>query len=258
MGASADTEQNVPAELREAAHKLEKDEVLSPITVRELLRYFGASRRGIYIVEEILDALSSLNLKTEPDFRDEWIDAELRLVLASPSEKSTEGAAPNAADDASGGGADNQGPTQGGGEAAPRDPTFRIGALDAANCGVISVKPDDLLSLAITRMLATDYSQLPVMTNQRNVKGIISWSSIGAGLMRNSKGTAVRDQMEKAYIVDIDEALLDALPIIVERGYVLVKGLDASITGIVTAADVSMEFKQRAEGLSRCPRDVHI
>jgi CBS domain-containing protein len=248
---SDDGQPAIPAEIQEAAERLREGETLPPITVRQLLTYFGAKRRGFYVVEYIRDILNSLQIKSDPDFQDVWIDAEIRLLPVSHSEASAEDIAEAATEVGdSEGGTDNEpatGTTTGNSDHASRDPTLRIGALDAANREVVSVKPDEPLSLAITRMLAKDYSQLPVMTNPRSVKGIISWSSIGAGITLNNKGTAVRHQMEKAYIVDTDEALLDALPIIVERGYVLVRATDSSITGIVTAADVSMEFKQRAE-----------
>jgi hypothetical protein len=89
MGTSDDN-RHIPTELREAAQILERRETPPPIAVRELLRYFGAHRRGIYKVEEIRDTLNFLNLKTEPDFQDAWIDAEIRLALASTHEKSSE------------------------------------------------------------------------------------------------------------------------------------------------------------------------
>jgi len=133
------------------------------------------------------------------------------------------------------------------------DPTFRIGALDAANREVVTVKPDEPISLAITRMLAYDYSQLPVMTSPREVKGMISWSSVGSGMAlrrdmaSGNEASAIRHFMEKHYVLGADESFFEAVPIIVDRGYVLVRGIDNRITGIVTASDVSMEFKQRAE-----------
>ena len=49
------------------------------------------------------------------------------------------------------------------------DPTYWIGKLEAANHALVSVKPDAQLSEAITMMLSHDYSQLPVMTNERDV-----------------------------------------------------------------------------------------
>jgi CBS domain-containing protein len=245
------TSDEVPPELKAAAQKLQNGETVPPISVRELLGYFQAQRRGFYIVETITGILNDLKITTDPDFRDVWIDAEIRLLPASPSEIFEEGIPGVASGSEANASAENQSATgdmTGVPDHTSRDPTFKIGVLEAANREVVSVKPDEPLSLAITRMLARDYSQLPVMTTPREVKGIVSWFSIGARITLNDRGTAaVRHSMEKAYVVDADEGLLGVLPVIIDRGYVLVRGGDNCISGIVTAADVSMEFKQRAE-----------
>jgi len=44
-----DAESEIPQELRDAVEKLRNGENPPSITVRELLRYFGARRRGIYV-----------------------------------------------------------------------------------------------------------------------------------------------------------------------------------------------------------------
>jgi CBS domain-containing protein len=54
------------------------------------------------------------------------------------------------------------------------DPFPRIGALEAANRKPLSVKREDCIEKAITQMLLHDYSQLPVMHSDREVKGYIS------------------------------------------------------------------------------------
>lgn len=51
------------------------------------------------------------------------------------------------------------------------DPTYRIGKLQAANKKVIVIAPNHSLEQAITLMLANDFSQLPVMQSDRDVKG---------------------------------------------------------------------------------------
>jgi CBS domain-containing protein len=257
MADADESEIEIPQELREVADKLSRGEALPPITVRELLRYFGARRRGFYIVLWIQEVLESLALRTEPDFRDLWIDGEIKLVKASTAESAgvESGAEPGgdsavAASDSGGAGA-GQGPPNGSPPEPDRplgpDPTLRVETLDAANRGVLSVKPDEPISLAITRMLVNNYSQLPVMPNPRTAKGIVSWATIGPGISMNNQGAAVRHHMQKASIVDYDDTFLDVLPTIIDKGYVLVRGRDGSITGIVTASDVSVEFQKRAE-----------
>ena len=39
----------------------------------------------------------------------------------------------------------------------------------------------------------------------------------------------------------------EAIPVIVEHGYVLVRQIDRKISGIVTASDLSLQFQELAE-----------
>lgn len=79
------------------------------------------------------------------------------------------------------------------------DPTFRISRLIAADQELTHVAPNQGVGVAVTLMLAHDYSQLPVMTSPRDVKGIISWTSIGSRLALGKNGKYVKDLMEREY-----------------------------------------------------------
>jgi CBS domain-containing protein len=234
----------IPREIRDLAEKAHKGEAAGKITVRELLRYFGAQRRGFYIVQEIKSALNLLKTKTSPDFEETWIDGELELVPIAP-----EGPSGRSDDEEDRETGTNDFASSGTNPAPPPDATLRIGILEAANTGVLYVRPNESIASAITKMLADDYSQLPVMTSDRDLKGIISWSTIGSRLALKdhaSRGTEVRHYMEPAHEVRWDEALFDILPLIVERGYVLVRR-DGTIKGIVTASDLSVQFRRLGE-----------
>jgi hypothetical protein len=111
----------------------------------------------------------------------------------------------------------------------------------------VSAKPDAPLAEAITVMLTKDYSQLPVMTSDREVKGAISWRSIACRLALNKHGTAVRDFMDPVDILSSEASLFDAVKVIVEKQYVLVRATDNRIAGIVTASDVSEQFQTLSE-----------
>ena len=96
-------------------------------------------------------------------------------------------------------------------------------------------------------MRSKDFSQLPVMSNDREVDGVITWKSIGERASTGSPCQFVRECMERpAIVVDIDSRLLDATDHIA-NGYVLVRGEDGVITGIVTASDFAVQFRQLAE-----------
>ena len=53
--------------------------------------------------------------------------------------------------------------------------------------------------------------------------------------------------METAEIIGIDTSLFSAIDIIAEHDYVLVRDNDQTIKGIVTASDLSQQFRQLAE-----------
>src|SRR6516165_11645679 len=127
------------------------------------------------------------------------------------------------------------------------DPTFRISALAAANRKPTSINPNESVEQAITIMLASDFSQLPVMTSARDVKGIVSLSSIGSRLAVGKKGRHVNELMDRHHEIRSDTSLFQAIPRIVQHQYVLIRGSSNRITGIVTATDLSLQFQQLAE-----------
>lgn len=224
----------VPEEIRVAADQVKRNETPPRITVRQLLQYFGFQRRGFlkaFIVQQALDALG---IATDPPFLGVWIDAEISFIPKKSEETPSSGTSGKAAPE------ETVDPT---GESY--DPTYRIGLLAAANQAIVSVNPDDDLSTAVTRMLNNDYSQLPVMRTERDLKGIISWASIGSRMALKQRCSSVRDSMEThVQMVNASASLFSVIPIIVEYNYVLVNGSDNKITGIVTASDLSLHFQQ--------------
>lgn len=50
------------------------------MSVRRLLSYWNAKRRGYWIVEQITQDLESCGLVTDPPFTDVWIDADVKLA----------------------------------------------------------------------------------------------------------------------------------------------------------------------------------
>ncbi len=207
------------------AAQLTKGVAPSRETVRTFLLWFGAERRGFRLVKRVRGALRRHGIATSPDFEYTWLDGTISFVSA-PAD-GTPDSAP-------------------GGTAAP-DPTFRIGRLDAANKAPTSVKPDATLQQAVTIMLTNDFSQLPVMTGPRDLKGMISWKTIGSRLALKRPCAFVRDAMEPAQVVSIDESLFDAISKIASHDYVLVLSVDKTISGIVTASDFNVQFQSLAE-----------
>jgi hypothetical protein len=128
------------------------------------------------------------------------------------------------------------------------DTAYRVSGLAAANKSPLFVKPDAPLTEAVTLMLANRYSQLPVMTTEREVKGVVSWTSVGSRLALGMNGDHVRNFMDSHQEIRADAPLIQAIPIIAEHQYVLVRNMvDHRISGIVTATDLSLQFYQVTE-----------
>lgn len=226
------------------AERLRAGESIEPVTVRTFLSWFGAQRRGSFIVFWIRSTLEKAGLRTEPDFESAYLDSSISFVLVdhvteeATSNKQSSDAAITALTSVT------ETVT------APvnyADPTYRLSKLAAANRRPVSVNPDGTLSQAVTVMLSNDFSQLPVMSNERDVKGVISWYSIGSRLALNKDGEFVRDFMDPHHEIRADASLFQAIGIIVQAQYVLIRAGDNKISGIVTASDLSLQFQQLAE-----------
>ena len=193
------------------------------LTVRELLGKYGFMRRGDYINNQILNQLDEHDLRIVPDFRSIWLDNHVRVELD-----------PQDGDNFPGG----QQP----------DPTPRVDMLAAAHNSPMRVRPDDALSAATTLMQLHDFSQLPVMTNERDLKGVVGWRSVGARLALKRDCQHVRDCMESAVEIPKDTPLFQAISIVAQNGYVLVRDADLGnvISGIVTATDLSDQLVKLA------------
>lgn len=268
----------IPSKIQYAAERLKEGRRINRITVRDFLRHFGAERRGTAKVQAIRSVLDELELETDPDFETAWIDGLIWLkVKGAPTSPQSEDAAaeptfdsaqpqiedivlestPSAVQQAEE--QSESAPTSAepeaatgtqasAGSTATADPTFRIGNLPAANKKLISVNQNDKLSKAVTLLLNHDFSQLPVMQGEREVKGMITWQSIGSKQAFGCKCDTVGDCRVDARIVDSNRTLFDAIPVIVEAGYVLVRNQsDKRVTGIVTASDLSLQFQALAE-----------
>ncbi len=208
--------------LRDEAARMrsEADAGASPkgetLTVRQFIARFGYSRRGLWMKGAIRDHLDSHGLHTSPDFESEHADNPISIELV-----------------------DNRA------EMEPADPTVRVEILPAARNEPKRVAPDARLVEATTLMRLYDYSQLPVMTTDSTVKGAVSWRSVGEAYAQGHCPEFVRDCMEEAHEIKIDETLANAADRICRHDYVLIRD-KGKITGIVTAADLAIQFRQHA------------
>lgn len=234
---------SIPARLSEIAEQLKEGKQPSQETVRTFIGWFGAQRRGYWVVRDIRTALRSLGIRTKPDFELAYIDARISFTLDERPEDPRPEATSGTSDASFSFDLDVEIPDSG----STNDPTYRIGKLESANHKPLSVKPDWPTTKAITLMLMHDYSQLPVMTSSRDVKGMLTWRTIGSRLALGKSTVLVRECMEGAHVVSASSSLFSVISQIVKFESVLVRAQDQTITGIVTTSDLSVQFRQLSE-----------
>lgn len=246
------------------------------VSVRKMLAFAGAERRGWMIMQRIADVLDSRGLRTEPNFRTAWIDGLVRINLIdaesitgedgaeltdlldetfssldpsfAPEDQISGGMAPVAETlnipDALGGVVEipstpavKESP-----EVVAADAVRRVRNIASANRGVVSVNLQDKLTTATTIMMYEQYSQLAIMQGERTVKGVISWESIAKRFLQNPSPAFVSDCRIDAQVIEAEAPLFEALPTIEKYGYILVRHA-GKITGLVTASDVASELQ---------------
>jgi len=229
--------------------------------VREILSWYHYRVRNRYAVEIINRDLASLELGTIPHFDWTFLDGIVTFVpraeairvapLAYPDEltqvneaASLQTSSPGRDDSHNADLVAQQGvsPPQ----PAP-DPTYRIGRLEMANRRPVSVAPDSTIREAITIMLKHDYSQLPVMTGERSVKGLFSWKSYGSRRSQGHDCAYVREAMGECRKVGMNESIFQVVAAMQDHDCVVVEDGTGAITGIITPYDISVTFGQLGE-----------
>ncbi|NIF20598.1 CBS domain-containing protein [Candidatus Pantoea multigeneris] len=243
-----------PEGLKKFLHELKEDTPSSPISVRDFISLFGAERRGYMVAYKIRKELENLGFITKPDFDSVPLDSKITIHAYQAND-----AIPHEADGCLDEAAESSNTELAALETGllPQDqlisgavsePAFRVSRLEASDVTLVTVKPDATLTEAITLMLRHDYSQLPVMTSERDVKGVISWESIAPVLaLTKSESAVVRNYMKPHREINASDSIFTALPRIIEYSYVLVRSPDQRISGIITTTDLSSQFKQLSE-----------
>lgn len=181
---------------------------------RQLLQLFDCYKRTQGNKAYINDKLHSNNLITEPNYADAWFDGKI-ILRHKDTAKTKLGS----------------------------NPVLTIDILSSANNKPVTINRDAKLSEAITLMMLHKYSQLPVMSNPRVVEGIVSWESIGKNIVNGIQSEDVRDYITKNFkILSKDTPLIEAIKIVIENEIVLVENKDKTLSGIITLADISLQF----------------
>ena len=208
------------------------------ISIRDFLYLFGQERRGKHVVSAIESELFNAGVITEPDFRRAHIDSTIRLGMrqAPVSETSAPAAFPP--------------------EVAPESESgsygLRVRAITSAVSELVTVQRNDTVKLAITRMLAGDFSQLVVL-NGKSYAGVVTWETIGRARINITANSGpdelkVGSAMAVHPMVDVDDDLLGLVGKISEQGAVVVRNQNQQNHpgGIVTTSDLARAYSEAA------------
>lgn len=236
----------VPLQLKDIAKKVAEGQ-RPDATVRELISWFyGSQRRGRWVVGKIRDALNALNLRTEPDFDWTYLDGSV-VFLAQEKKPAVSPGTPPIGIQVTAEDIVEMKDTASISVTAYFDPTYRIGRLEISHRPPVSLPPDSTINQAVTIMLKNDFSQLPVMIGEREVKGLFSWRSFGSACSQKRDCMFVREAMEDHCEVSINESIFQVAGLIKDYDCVLVRDTDKKIVGILTGFDISATFLQLAE-----------
>ncbi|GGW82805.1 CBS domain-containing protein [Streptomyces lomondensis] len=207
------------------------------VSVQEILDVFQVRVRDHRTVHLISQALTDAGLTTLPDFAVCGLRSNVDVVpLTSVSAQGTPADVDDEAD-----AADEALPSH----ALPQ--RLLLGDIPSARRGVVSVGPCTPLSQTTFLMRTKGLSQVPVTTGMAQVHGVVTWGSV-AKMYESGKPATLDNAMEKDAlpVADARQEFFTALPVIREHGYLLVRGDDGCLSGIVTAADVTERFEGAA------------
>ncbi|MFE2686196.1 CBS domain-containing protein [Streptomyces mirabilis] len=204
------------------------------VPVQEILDLFQVRVRDHRTVHQISQALTDAGLSTLPDFAVCSLRSTVDVVplaaipaQASPveAEEEMEEALPS--------------------QALPQ--RLLLGDIPSARRGLVSVGPGTPLGQTTFLMRTKNVAQVPVTTGMAQIHGVITWGSV-AKMYEAGKPPTLDNAMEKDSLplADARQEFFAALPVIREHGYLLVRGDDGCLSGIVTAADVTERFEGAA------------
>jgi hypothetical protein len=188
------------------------------LTVRELLRRWGAQERDRDVISQIDADLANHGLLTVPDFRAVGLDTMVSLTVtpgpeeAPPTHKPTETDAPSRAFHL--------------GTLSDEEESEEIGQtlgnLLPDDHLLISVTPSASLNQAVTQMFMYDFSQVPVLSGERDLRGAITWRSIAVARQAGADIT-LSDALMPARDYPYDTRLLDVLDVLLKEEFVFVR-----------------------------------
>ncbi|MFF7329025.1 CBS domain-containing protein [Streptomyces sp. NPDC008150] len=205
------------------------------VPVQDILDLFQVRVRNHGTVHRISQALTDAGLTTLPDFAvcDYGSSVDVIPLASVPAQPAPADAERDEAEEAL--------------PSAALPQRLLLGDIPSAGRGLVSVGPGTPLPQTTFLMRTKGIAQVPVTTGMAQIHGVVTWGSV-AKMYEAGKQPTLDNAMEKDSfpIADTRQEFFSALPIIREHGYLLVRGDDGCLSGIVTAADVTDRFEGTA------------
>ena len=121
-------------------------------------------------------------------------------------------------------------------------PEFTLADLRTADLGdgLRTVKRSDPAARAFTIMIADEFSQLPVMSSERDVVGVVTWRSLACHEVgADTTADNVREPIPGGTTFPLTTPVVDVLDLVFSSEFVLSHNSDNELCGIVTASDMA-------------------
>ncbi|MEU4209176.1 CBS domain-containing protein [Streptomyces sp. NPDC026206] len=205
----------------------------SEVPLGELLDLFGERVRRPWNVYDIAKVLTDAGLATLPDFATCGVGDRVQIVALATAVSPTPQSDDAAEDE----------PLPSG--ALPR--RLLIGDLPSARDGVHCVHANAALTQATFLMRRQGCDQVPVTTGMTALHGVVTWRSLALMYERRKEPTLENAmQQDSLPTADVRDEFFGCLPTLREQGYLLVRGEDGALCGIVTQAHVVDRFESAA------------
>lgn len=203
------------------------------ITVDMMLAAIGEKKRDHVVRERLTAALGEAGLLTEPDW--ELADREEAIIIRPAVEETPE---PEPIDERTEPDPDPDAESEIFPEFAP---TIRI-LLDG-RAAPTTVTPTTSLSSAVELMMLTKVDYLPVVDDTGALVGAVSWKSYAAMHVANNDKTLANAVDRNPPTMQDGKDLLEAVSVIADHGYVLVRDQYGSLCGLVTMTDLASRYR---------------
>ena len=205
------------------------------VSVRELLRWWGAPRLTLSLRWQVGEQLAAVGLLVAPSFDDATLDTVLtvrRDGLSAPAPSAPAPRPPRAA-------------------AAPpptprSDVTIRLADLRDCLERAVILPPEAPLTRAASLLATEDVTCLVVASGPRAPKGVITWERVGRAALAAPANVTVGAWTRPVDVLDDRTALFDALDGVDRDGAVVVTAPDRTVTAVLTAAAAARALRQVA------------